>query len=91
MSQAKADVVKALETLMVPALAKSDAHHSMQRLEQVKRILDPDVVFSASPSIPHGGTYRGYDAFFRWASSSVASGTSQVTHRANTSTVARTR
>ena len=64
-SQENVDVVKRFETLMVPALDESDAHASEGRLEEIKAILDPDVVFYASPTIPHGGTYRGYDAFFK--------------------------
>jgi ketosteroid isomerase-like protein len=65
MSEENVDVVKRFEQLMVPALDESDAHASEQRLEEIKAILDPDVVFYASPAIPHGGTYRGYDAFFK--------------------------
>jgi len=64
-SQENVDVVKRFEALMVPALDESDAHASESRLEEIKAILDPDVVFYASPTIPHGGTYRGYDAFFK--------------------------
>jgi ketosteroid isomerase-like protein len=67
MSQENIDVVKRFEELMVPALDESDAHLSEKRLERIKAVLDPDVVFYASPSIPHGGTYRGYDAFFKMA------------------------
>ena len=65
MSQDNVDVAKRFEELMVPALDESDAQASEQRLEEIKAILDPDVVFYASPTIPHGGTYRGYDAFFK--------------------------
>jgi len=50
---------------MVPALDEGDAHASEKRLEAIRAILHPDVVFYASPTIPHGGTYRGYDAFFK--------------------------
>jgi uncharacterized protein len=64
-SQDNVDVVRRFEQLMVPALDESDAEASQQRLERIKAVLDPDVVFHASPSIPHGGTYRGYDAFFK--------------------------
>jgi ketosteroid isomerase-like protein len=65
MSQENINVVRRFEELMVPALDESDAHASQKRLEEIKAILDPDVVFYASPTIPHGGTYRGYDAFFK--------------------------
>jgi ketosteroid isomerase-like protein len=65
MSEDNVAVVKRFEQLMVPALDESDADASQHRLEQIKSVLDPDVVFHASPTIPHGGTYRGYDAFFK--------------------------
>jgi uncharacterized protein len=65
MSQDNVDVVRRFEQLMVPALDESDADASQLRLEQIRAVLDPDVVFHASPTIPHGGTYRGYDAFFK--------------------------
>ncbi len=65
MSQDNIDVVKRFEQLMVPALDESDPEASQRHLEQIKAVLDPDVVFHASPTIPHGGTYRGYDAFFK--------------------------
>jgi len=64
-SQENVDVVRRFEQLMVPALEESDAETSDRRLEQVKALLDPDVIFHASPTIPHGGTYRGYEAFFK--------------------------
>jgi uncharacterized protein len=65
MSQGNVEVVRRFEQLMVPALDESDADASQRRLEQIKAVLAPDVVFYASPTIPHGGTYRGYDAFFK--------------------------
>jgi uncharacterized protein len=65
MSRDNVDVVKRFEQLMVPALDESDMDASQQRLEQIKTVLAPDVVFHAAPTIPHGGTYRGYDAFLK--------------------------
>src|SRR5438067_13791350 len=50
---------------MVPSLDETDPEVSERRLGEVLAFLDPDVVFYASPTIPHGGTYRGYDAFFK--------------------------
>jgi ketosteroid isomerase-like protein len=64
-SQENVDVVKRFEELMVPSLDETDPEASERRLKDVVSILDPDIVFYASPTIPHGGTYRGYDAFFK--------------------------
>ena len=65
MSQENIDVVKRFEDLMVPSLEETDPHASEQRLRQIIDILDPEVTFYATPSIPHGGTYVGHDAFFK--------------------------
>jgi ketosteroid isomerase-like protein len=64
-SQENVNVVKRFEQLMVPSLEETDPEASERRLAEVLAILDPDVVMYASPTIPHGGTYRGYDAFFK--------------------------
>jgi ketosteroid isomerase-like protein len=64
-SQQNVDVVKRFEALMVPALEETDDEAAQRRHEEILSILDPDVVFFATPSIPHGGTYRGHDAFFK--------------------------
>jgi ketosteroid isomerase-like protein len=61
----KIDVVKRFEDLMVPSLEETDAEASERRLAEITAILDPNVVFYATPSIPHGGTYVGHDAFFK--------------------------
>jgi ketosteroid isomerase-like protein len=65
MSQENIDVVKRFEDLMVPSLEETDHDASEQRLRQILDILDPEVTFYATPSIPHGGTYVGHDAFFK--------------------------
>ena len=65
MSKENVDVVKRFEALMVPALEETDDEAAQRRHEEVLSILDPEVVFFATPSIPHGGTYRGHDAFFK--------------------------
>jgi uncharacterized protein len=65
MSQENIDVVKRFEALMVPSLEETDHDASEQRLRQILDLLDPEVTFYATPSIPHGGTYVGHDAFFK--------------------------
>src|SRR5262245_54774682 len=50
---------------MVPSLEETDHEAAHQRQEEILAILDRDVVFFATPSIPHGGTYVGHDAFFK--------------------------
>jgi ketosteroid isomerase-like protein len=50
---------------MVPSLEEGDPEAAERRLVEVLSILDPDVIFYATPSIPHGGTYVGHDAFFK--------------------------
>ncbi len=65
MSQENIEVVKRFEDLMVPSLEETDRDASEQRLQQILNILDPEVTFYATPSIPHGGTYVGHDAFFK--------------------------
>jgi uncharacterized protein len=65
MSQENIDIVKRFEDLMVPSLEETDHDASERRLRQILDILDPEVTFYATPSIPHGGTYVGHDAFFK--------------------------
>ena len=65
MSQENVDVVKRFEALMVPSLEAGDPGAAERRLAAVLSILDPEVVFHATPSIPHGGTYVGHDAFVK--------------------------
>ena len=64
-SQENIDVVKRFETLMVPSLEETDHDAARRRQEEILAILDPEVVFFATPSLPHGGTYVGHDAFFK--------------------------
>jgi ketosteroid isomerase-like protein len=64
-SKENVDVVKRFEELMVPSLEETDHESAQRRQEEILSILDPEVVFFATPSIPHGGTYRGHDAFFK--------------------------
>jgi uncharacterized protein len=64
-SRENVEVLKRFEELMVPSLEETDPEASERRLAEILSILDPDVVFYASPAIPHGGTYRGHDAFFK--------------------------
>jgi ketosteroid isomerase-like protein len=64
-SQENVDVVKQFETLMVPSLEETDHEAAQRRQEHILSILDPEVVFFATPSLPHGGTYVGHDAFFK--------------------------
>ena len=65
MSQENVDVVKRFEALMVPALEETDHEAAQRRQEEIFSILDPEVVFFATPSLPHGGTYVGHDAFVK--------------------------
>jgi len=64
-SQENIDVVKRFETLMVPSLEETDEASAQRRQQEILAILDPEVVFFATPSLPHGGTYVGHDAFFK--------------------------
>ncbi len=63
MSTENVDVVKRFESLMVPSLEEEDASASQRRLGEVLELLDPNVAFHASPSIPHGGDYVGHARF----------------------------
>lgn len=65
MSQQNVDVVKRFEELMVPSLEEADHEAAQRRQEEILAILDTEVVFFATPSLPHGGTYVGHDAFFK--------------------------
>ncbi len=65
MSQENVEVVKRFEVLMVPSLEETDDEAAQHRQEEILSILDPEVVFFATPSLPHGGTYVGHDAFFK--------------------------
>ena len=65
MSQQNVDVVKRFEELMVPSLEEADHEAAQRRQEEILSILDTEVVFFATPSLPHGGTYVGHDAFFK--------------------------
>jgi ketosteroid isomerase-like protein len=64
-SQENIDVVKRFEDLMVPGLEETDEAAAAERMKQILEVLDPEVTFYATPSIPHGGTYVGHDAFFK--------------------------
>jgi ketosteroid isomerase-like protein len=64
-SQENVEVVRRFEALMVPSLEETDHEAAQRRQEEILSILDPAVVFFATPSIPHGGTYVGHDAFFK--------------------------
>jgi uncharacterized protein len=64
-SQENVDIVKRFEALMVPSLEEADNEAAQRRQEEILSILDPEVVFFATPSLPHGGTYVGHDAFFK--------------------------
>ena len=88
MSQENIDVVKRFETLMVPSLEETDDEAAHRQHEEILSILDPEVVFFATPSLPHGGTYVGHDAFFKMGEQFRAtSGTSPTASRWSTSTV----
>ena len=65
MSQENIEVVQRFESLMVPSLEETDHDAAHRRQEEILAILDPEVVFFATPSLPHGGTYVGHDAFFK--------------------------
>ena len=65
MSKENVEVVKRFESLMVPSLEERDATVAEGGFDQVLALLDPQVAFHASPSIPHGGDYIGHDRFLR--------------------------
>jgi ketosteroid isomerase-like protein len=65
MSQENVEVVRRFESLMVPSLEEEDASASDNRLRQVLDLLDPEVAFHATRSLPHGGDYVGHDSFLK--------------------------
>jgi ketosteroid isomerase-like protein len=64
-SQENVDVVKRFEELMVPSLEEVDASAAERRMKQIFGLLDPDVAFHATPSLPHGGDYVGHEMFVK--------------------------
>jgi ketosteroid isomerase-like protein len=64
-SQENVDVVKRFEGLMVPSLEEEDASAAERRLQEIFDLLDPEVAFHATPSLPHGGDYVGHDMFVK--------------------------
>jgi ketosteroid isomerase-like protein len=65
LSKENVEVVKRFESLMVPSLDEKDAAAAERKLDEVLELLDPEVAFHASPSIPHGGDYVGHDRFLQ--------------------------
>ena len=65
MSQENVDVVRRFESLMVPSLEEEDAAAAEKRLQEVLDLLDPEVAFHATRSLPHGGDYVGHDRFLQ--------------------------
>jgi ketosteroid isomerase-like protein len=64
LSQENVEIVRRFEEMMVPSLEQEDAAAARRRLEEILELLDPEVVFSPTTSIPgHGGTWVGHDGF----------------------------
>jgi len=58
------DVVMRFESLMVQRLRTEDGVSAEERSRQILELLDPDIVFHVTPSLPHGGDHVGHDGFF---------------------------
>jgi len=65
MSQENVEVVRRFESLMVPSLEEEDPAAAEARLQEVLSLLDPEVAFHATRSLPHGGDYVGHDSFLQ--------------------------
>ena len=65
MSSENVEVVKRFESLMVPSIEEDDARAAGSGFDQVLALLDPDVTFHATSSLPHGGKYTGHDSFLK--------------------------
>ena len=65
MSAENVEVVRRFESLMVPSLEEDDPSAAERRLREIFDLLDPEVAFHATPSLPHGGDYVGHDSFVK--------------------------
>ena len=63
MSQENVEVVKRFETMMVPSLQAEDEAAAKGGFEQILELLDENVAFRPTPSLPHGGDWIGHDGF----------------------------
>ena len=63
MSSENVEVVKRFESLMVPSIEEEHASDARGGFEQVLALLDSEVVFRATTSLPHGGEFIGHDSF----------------------------
>jgi ketosteroid isomerase-like protein len=58
------EVVKRFEALMVQRL-QEDGMSAEERSRRILELLDPEVVFRVTPSLPHGGDHVGHEGFRR--------------------------
>jgi ketosteroid isomerase-like protein len=65
LSKENVEIVKRFESLMVPSLEEEDPAVAEKRLQEILDLLDPNVAFHATPSLPHGGDYVGHDSFMK--------------------------
>jgi ketosteroid isomerase-like protein len=72
MSQENVEVVKRFETMMVPSLQEEDEATAQGGFEQILELLDENVAFRPTPSLPHGGDWIGHDGFFKLGEAFIA-------------------